>query len=354
MAPNNDLFKKRNIQDRILFKRGNHHQEVISTINKTDNEKKGVLVIDPNRVVDDFGHVSDRYIKQEDLVIYSSLKVFKKPELAIINDNGKSSVSPNNIPIQINFLNPLKTKATVNDKATYKGKLTNQWTDFFTSDAANNKTTDSYVLDPETFGISGIDININANLLPRITMKFIDVQGRMLFERGNDPDNPYNIFFTYPYPKFLLTYKGYYGKAIELPLVLFKTNSRFDAQTGNYEITAEFQAEIFSMMNNFLIIYAYAAPYMFLMKDGTYLGQQILSNLYETQNKELELLLSNDPDEIVALLPTRTFLPIRNEGFLGVLWDALIQTPSPMHEPSPIKTEPIRIIWTPEPNETCG
>ena len=55
-------------------------------------------------------------------------------------------------------------------------------------------------------------------------------------------------------------------------------------------------------------------------------------------------MLSNDPDEIVALLPTRTFLPIRNEGFLGVLWDALIQTPSPMSEPSPIKTEPIRII----------
>jgi hypothetical protein len=43
-----------------------------------------------------------------------------------------------------------------------------------------------------------------------------------LFERGNQVDNPYNIFYTYPYPKFLLKYKGYYGKATETPLLLKK------------------------------------------------------------------------------------------------------------------------------------
>lgn len=270
--------------EKILFKRDSNTDRGI--LNKT-----GVLVIDPNSVENDYNQIVDRYVKQEDLVIYSSLKVLKKSENSITDDNGKRSVTNDSTPIQINFLNPIKNK-TANGQ-TRKEYMTNDWVDFMTSDASNDKTSSSYILDPETFGISHIDISVNANHVPRVNITFIDVQGRSLFERGNDPDNPYNIFFTYPYPKFLLTYKGYYGKAVEVPLVLFKSNTRFDPSSGNYEISAEFQSDIFSLMNSFVTIYPYVTPYMFLMDDGMYLGQKILNTLYNKQNAQFKSTLSD-------------------------------------------------------------
>jgi hypothetical protein len=280
----NSMFNPdKGLNEMIAFERINESK---TTINSKNTPKRGVLVINPNKVMDESRKIYDRYIKQEDLTIYCSLKVFKKEEISVISGDGESSITPENPPIMINMLNPLKTNSTINNKAQYKGKFTTEWTDFFTSDAANNRDSDSYIIDPETFGISSISYTLNANLIPKITMTFIDIQGRLLFERGNDINNPYNIFFTYPYPKFLLTYKGYYGKSVELPLVLLKSNYRFDPQTGNYTITCEMQSDVFSMLNSLLIIYAYTAPYMYLTKEGDYLGNKILSKIYEEQNKK--------------------------------------------------------------------
>jgi hypothetical protein len=270
----------------IAFERINESKEAISANNK---EKRGVLVIDPNKMIDvQNNKMYDRYIKQEDLTIYCSLKVFKKEEVSVVNDGNGSTVKPENPPITINMLNPLKKNADYQNKAEYKNKFTTQWTDFFTKDASSDKTSESYIIDPETFGITNISYSLNANLRPKVTLTFIDIQGRMLFERGNDTDNPYNIFFTYPYPKFLLSYKGYYGKTVEVPLALLRSNYRFDAQSGNYTITCEMESDIFAMLNTLLIIYAYAAPYMFLTKDGDYLGNKILKKLYDKQNAEFK------------------------------------------------------------------
>ena len=262
------------------------HQRINDSKDQQDQNvtTRGVLVIDPNKLMDDNDRVYDRYIKQEDLTIYCSLKVFKKEEISVVSSATGSTINPENPPILINMLNPLKRNSTFNSNAENKNKFTTQWTDFFTSDAANNRENESYIIDPETFGISSISYSLNANLIPKITITFIDIQGRLLFERGNDSSNPYNIFFTYPYPKFLLTYKGYYGKAVELPLVLLRSNYRFDPQTGNYTITCEMQSDVFSMLNTLLIIYAYTAPYMYLTKEGDYLGKKILAKLYEGQN----------------------------------------------------------------------
>jgi hypothetical protein len=263
----------------------------------TQNNKQGALIINPNRVVvdnpDGTTYVKDRYVKQEDLMIYSSLKVIKHGERGVVvNANGTKSENLVSESLFINFLNPIKNKN--GGKQTFKNKLTADWTDFFTSESSQDDTNKSYIFDPESFGITDIDISINASYLPKITIHFTDINGKMLFERGNDVNNPYNIFFTYPYPKFLLTYKGYYGKAMEIPLVLLKSNTKFDPNTGNYNIVAEFQSEIFSLLNNFLIIYAYVAPYMFLMDDGNYLGSKILSQLYKKQNDEIRANIKDD------------------------------------------------------------
>lgn len=280
--------------EKILYKRANTSKPILEqtanpNINATNSKRgdQGVLVIDPNKVVNDSNDIIDRYVKQEDLVIYTNLKVVKRSQSSIvIDDTGKKTEKQDSDAIYINFLNPLKNN--VNKNRITKNKFTSEWTDFFTSDSANNKNSSNYILDSETFGITDINISINANNLPIIQMTFTDVQGRMLFERGNDPDNPYNIFYTLPYPKFLLTFKGYYGKAIEMQIVLLKTNTIFDPSSGNYNITAEFQGDVFSIFNTFLLIYGYTAPYMFKLEDGTFLGGKILEHLYTKQNKEIK------------------------------------------------------------------
>lgn len=296
------MFNQKGIDERILFQRANPSVSLkesninpyIKQLDGATKNSQGVLVIDPNKVINDYGQIADRYVKQENLIIFTSLQVIKTPERSVIVSDKGGKISDNTTDsIFINFLNPLKKK-NPHEQPTFKDKLTSEWTDFFTSDSGNNKDSDNYILDSEAFGITDIEIKINANQLPIITMQFTDIQGRTLFEKGNDPNNPYNIFFTYPYPKFILTYKGYYGKAVETPLVLLSSNTSFDSSTGNYNVTAQFQSEMFSIFNTFLVIYGYVAPYMFLQDDGTYLGQKILASLYEKQNADIKALLNDD------------------------------------------------------------
>jgi hypothetical protein len=295
-----------NIDEKILFQRGgksengsNKYINPLKTKNPDDLKTKtdqGVLVIDPNKVVNKYNEVVDRYVKQEDLVMYTTLKVYKRAETAVVYTKDQTRLKEKTSePIHINFLNPVRRKTT--DGYSYKGKMTSEWTDFFTSNAANDKTKANYILDPETFGITNISIKINASYLPIITIEFTDIQGRTLFERGNEADNPYNIFYTYPYPKFSLVYKGYYGKAVETQLVLLKSNTRFDPSNGNYTVTAEFSGEVYALFNTFLLIYGYVAPYMFPSKDGKYLGRKILNGLYDRQNKLLEEKNPNNYDD---------------------------------------------------------
>jgi hypothetical protein len=287
------------IDERILFQRHNPSKtpnrkgSINPYLTKPEDllreDNAGVLVVDPNKVVDAYNEIKDRYIKQEDLVMYASLKVYKRANSSVVYNpsTGAKTKDITNEPILINFLNPLSNAKRSDGTYIPKGKMTSEWTDFFTSDSANQRG-EGYILDPETFGITNISIKVNANHHPIITMEFTDVQGRMLFERGNDKDNPYNIFYTYPYPKISLRYKGYFGKAVETSLVLRKSDTRFDPSTGNYTITATFDSDVFSIFNTFLIIYAYVAPYMFKVDNGEYLGGRILKQLYEKQNVKIK------------------------------------------------------------------
>lgn len=272
--------------EKILYVNG-----LKSTLDR--NKKRGVLIIDPNKVVVD-NVIKDRYVKQEDFIVYCSLVVYKNESTSIIEDNVSKEknieVQKDNL-VYINFLNPVKE--VVENNITHKNKFTTDWADFFTSSTDNNN-----MFDPETFGISSVNVSINASMVPTTTIEFIDVMGKTLFERGNDKNNPYNIFFTFPYPKFLLTFKGYYGTTVEIPLELRTTNTRFDPSTGNYTTTAEFISDIFSLFNSLLLIYAYVAPYMFPSTNTSdTIGKKILNLLYEEQNNKLKDALGEDSSE---------------------------------------------------------
>jgi hypothetical protein len=220
--------------------------------------------------------------------MYANLTAKLSPDNAIFEDENNVLQNVSIGQIGINFLNPLKEAnrnqdGTINfAKNKYKGEFTTQWSDFFTT---NNQQDNFY--DPETFGIHSIDVTHNAANVPVIKIEFIDIQGRTLLERGNDSTNPYNIFYRFPYPLFMLTIKGYYGKGIQYPLSMTKTSTTFDSNTGNYIIRAEFLSRTFSIYNNFLLVYGSIAPFMYEngTNTGDFLGQRLLATLYDKQNQ---------------------------------------------------------------------
>ena len=287
----------------------NYNEKILSTFGKRtvksndpavpDTISNGVFVVDPNKIVTEDDTIIPRYVKQEDLVMYANITARLNPDNAII-DNGTDSNIVTIGRVGVNFLNPFSTSpkdssGSINfgDKKN-KDYFTTEWADYFTSNSEQGT-----FFDPETFGISSIDVTHNASLTPIIKIEFIDVQGRTLLERGDDPYNPYNIFYRFPYPLFTLTLKGYFGKAIEYPLSMTKTSTTFDSSTGNYIIRAEFLSRTFSVYNNFLMIYAYAAPYMYERTDvpGSYLGKRLLTALYQKQNANYEALYGTGTTE---------------------------------------------------------
>ena len=253
-----------------------------STTNNANGD--GAIVIDPNKVIDDYGQIANRYVKQENLCIYANLKAYMKPSSSVSITGTNDPVVINLGEIKINFLNPILD----NKKGTNKGEFTTDWTDLFTT-----KNTGDFV-DSETFGIKSITIEQNPSIVPKVTIEFEDIQGRTLLEKGNAEDNPYNLFYKIPYPTFVLTVKGYYGMTIDYPLVLLKTNTRFDPSTGNYIIRGEFLSRTFAIFNSFLLIYGYVAPYMFSDGQGGYLGRKILSELYDRQNNHYKGIYTGD------------------------------------------------------------
>lgn len=141
----------------------------------------------------------------------------------------------------------------------------------FTDIKAENETS------AEMFGINSININYDNYLVPIITIQFTDIKGASLFapedyrhnvkSNGiNDSINPdisgsfFKSFFTFPYPRFILTIKGFYGEPITYELTCQDFRASFDSATGNFGATAKFVGQMFSVLNDITIGALFAAP----------------------------------------------------------------------------------------------
>ena len=223
-----------------------------------------ISLIDPNKVVDQQGNVSDRLVKQENLVFYANLEcnVLPRTKLAVgtaLNDSSRTiSVG------KINFLNPghktfmdTNWSDEVTGKDTVTGKGVNQPKQ--TSVSNPNKPNDYYIaqnlssngtpgaVDNGLLGIKSINVSISTDFLPVIDIDLEDVKGRALFEGGNN--SPYSAFFQLPYPQFTLTLKGYYGKAIKFPIMLQSFTSTFDSSSHNFQIKLRFYGYKYTLLS---------------------------------------------------------------------------------------------------------
>jgi hypothetical protein len=227
-----------------------------------ETDYDNVIVVDPNKVVDSGGKVSERLVNHEELVMYASLeaKVIPRSKL-VVGDNFETAVEnirvgaiDDNKETVINFMKP--QSQDTGEGQTQDSYLDTSWTDNLTLGRTRNGDVDSQLL-----GITNISIKINTSYAALVTIEMEDVQGRVLFEQGEN--SPYSAFFHLPYPLFTLTVKGYYGKALRYELMLKDFNARFDPSSGNYKITTNFISRTYALLSDISIDSLFALPHMY-------------------------------------------------------------------------------------------
>lgn len=238
-----------------------------------------ILYINPNRE-------KNGLVPNEDLTIYVSLETFKKGRSLIAVDGAQ-----NNGQLKEEGSKPRPIKFINGSKSGEGRSLTTRYTE-------GGNPYDDDDEDFESLGIENIDIQFDTAYTPMIKIKFIDVRGQAIFQRGKK--SKYSVFFELPFPLFVLTVKGFYGNSVKYCLHLRKWNSRFNAQTGNFEIDAEFIGYTYAILTDLLLGLIRACVYT---KRGEEIFNEI-KNEYASKSFELKTIdeFLKDIDELGNLL----------------------------------------------------
>ena len=233
-------------------------------------DENNLIYIDPNSIVNG-DTVEPRGVSPENYVMYVNLEADLVPR-SILTAPGDQKLSGKLQSIAKGTLNFLKNQTK--DGQDYD----TSWTDsFFNSeekkDGKENLTGEFYQSDKsgQSFGIDSINISIKgANFIPQITINFIDVRGKTLFE--SPQNSPYRAFFHLPWPIFYLTIKGYYGKAIRYRLHMTKFTSKYNETNGNFDITTTFVGSTYAYLNDIPLTGILNAPYMYYIESDSKLN----------------------------------------------------------------------------------
>jgi hypothetical protein len=280
-----------------------------------ETEYDNIILVNPNEIYDADNQPTPRLVDHEDLIFYANLETFIIPRTKLaIGDDLNSPVMNTTIAtvfggdedLKINFLKPKgKTyfDTSWSDQLTgFESRLglgkNQKREEVVTADGIPRfKNTISNYEDTQLLGIKSIQVNIKGTGVPEVSIEMTDIQGRSLFEQGEN--SIYSAFFNFPYPLFYLTLKGYYGKAIRYRLSLLSFNARFDASTGNYDISLKLVGKFTALLFDTPLQYAITAPKMYntqiTVKDpsnntvkssSTYKGRQKLDEVYEIYKRK--------------------------------------------------------------------
>ena len=160
----------------------------------------------------------------------------------------------------------------------------------------------------ECFGIRSIDIQYNNYSVPEVTIEFTDIRGISLFSpeelRHNEVNEDgisgmynskddiagsfFKCFFTFPYPKFTLMVKGFYGEPTAYELTVSDFRASFDCNTGNFNATAKFVGYAFSLLNDVTMNALVVAPL------NEYVGKKYWENQKFTFDDNIPMPTIND------------------------------------------------------------
>lgn len=131
----------------------------------------------------------------------------------------------------------------------------------------------------EGLQVESVNISFTNYQTPQITIKFIDIRGGGFFGReeathneygaltnletdksGKLMDNIFSCFVSFPYPRFQLQVKGFYGKTVTYQLSCTNFSGNFNSQTGNFEITVQFIGYEYGILGDIPFDLLVAAP----------------------------------------------------------------------------------------------
>lgn len=214
--------------------------------NSTSCSAGKTILIDPNSF-DGQSSFSNVSVPLEDMAISVQLETNRKAR-TILTSTGAKNVGNSTEKITLRFIEG----SVINGEKV----LTTKFTDLTTSFEDGG--------DGESLGITSIDIDFNSSYAPMINITFVDVRGSSVFqneENISSGKNKYSTFFQLPYPIYSLTVKGYYGMPVNYQLHMTKFNAKFNSQTGNFEISANFIGYTYAMLSDMLLGYLKAIPY---------------------------------------------------------------------------------------------
>jgi hypothetical protein len=160
---------------------------------------QNIILVDPNKTVNDNGEVSERQVKHENLVFYANLEcnLYPRTRLAV-GANGNYNNETISIA-KVNFLKPGDKKYLTNefyDTITGLDYVQNKSGNFYSPNSQNSlvdnqNNTGKYAeqasvnnIDSELLGITQIEIKTTLSFMPEVTIQMEDVRGRALFEKG--------------------------------------------------------------------------------------------------------------------------------------------------------------------------
>jgi hypothetical protein len=234
-----------------------------------------IIVVDPNKTIDAFNNISERLVDHEKLVMFANLEAEVVPRTKLsVGGSPQDRVRVLSVA-KMNFLRPTEetflTTGYLDEltgKDTKNGLGTNQMQEEIINTRLDKPYSKMSITDPGEkatdnglLGITSINVKTNTSFIPSVSMTLEDVQGKALFQLGNN--SPYSAFFNLPYCPFYLTLKGYYGKAVRYQLNLVKFNARFNTYSGNYQIDLEFVGYKFNILNEISMGSLLAAPHMY-------------------------------------------------------------------------------------------
>lgn len=190
----------------------------------------------------------------------------------------------------------------------------NQLTDAFTEIPFTYSETGSGAQGSrEQLGIDSIDINFNSQFFPQVKMKLTDVRAAALLSPAesdyykdrlsikNKEDrtkmgysNFYSALFHFPYPRFLLSIKGFYGNKITFILAPEDVKTNFESETGNFSVEISFIGYMYGLYTDIPFTLLLAAPYIGGVSDSD--AETLETNKYWKEKEEFCFANSDGSD----------------------------------------------------------
>lgn len=167
--------------------------------------------------------------------------------------------------------------------------LTSSTAEVFINDIKQNTEMSS-----ENIGIESISIRYNNYMVPEVEVAFVDVRGASLFMPEEYRHNlvgskskmtgvadmdisgaVFRSFFTFPYPKYTLVVKGFYGQPVSYMLSCTNFTSELDQNNGNFVMRATFVGFSFAFLNDISYNTMICAPNSTM--GGEYWDQRIMN-----------------------------------------------------------------------------